>query len=216
MSPSTAGLRLYGMRGGGSAIVELMLVAAKVPFDRVDLDWEDLGPGSATLRNMNPLGQVPTLMLEDRSVLTESAAMALWIGDQAPNAGLVPAAGDPIRAPFLRWLAFLVAAVYPTFTFGDAPERWVQSPEAGKQLRASTDAWRERLWKQVDLACAANPWFLGETRTAIDFYLAVMVQWRPRREWFTRECPRIDAVAKRLEADPELGKILSRHFQESV
>lgn len=205
-------IRLYGMRGGGSAIVELMLVAAGIPFDRVDLEWEDLGPGSATLRNMNPLGQIPTLLLEDRTVLTESAAMTLWIGDRAPNAGLVPAADHPNRATFLRWLAFLVAAVYPTFTYGDIPERWVQSPEAGRQLRASTDAWRERLWKQVDLACAANPWFLGETQTAIDFYLAVMVQWRPRREWFARECKHIDAVATRLAADKVFGPILDRHF----
>jgi GST-like protein len=200
------------MRGGGSAIVELMLAAAKIPFERIDLEWEDLGPGSATLRNVNPLGQIPTLMLEDRSVLTESAAMTLWIGDRTPEAGLVPAADHAGRATFLRWLAFLVAQVYPTFTYGDVPERWVHSADAGKQLRASTDAWRERLWKQVDLACAASPWFLGETRTAIDFYLAVMVHWRPRREWFRRECAHIDAVAKRLETDPTFGAILDRHF----
>jgi GST-like protein len=202
------------MRGGGSAIVELMLVAASIPFERVDLEWEDLGPGSATLRDLNPLGQIPTLILEDRSVLTESAAMTLWIGDRSPGSGVVPASDDPTRATFLRWLAFLVAAVYPTFTYGDVPDRWVQSPDAAKQLRASTDAWRERLWKQVDLACAASPWFLGEARSAIDLYLAVMVQWRPRREWFARECAHIDAVARRIESDGTFGAILQRHFGE--
>jgi GST-like protein len=161
-------------------------------------------------------------------VLTESAAMTLWIGDRSPGSGIVPTKGDPTRATFFRWLAFLVAAVYPTFTYGDVPDLWVQSPDAAKQLRASTDAWlcastdawlcastdawRQRLWKQVDLACAASPWFLGEARSAIDLYLAVMVQWRPRREWFAKECTHIDAIARRIESDGTLGAILQRHF----
>jgi hypothetical protein len=46
------------MRGGGSAIVELLLVAANIPFERVDLEWEDLGLVSATLRDLNPFGKI--------------------------------------------------------------------------------------------------------------------------------------------------------------
>ncbi|MBZ4236614.1 hypothetical protein LAM40_24290, partial [Mycobacterium tuberculosis] len=33
-------------------------------------------------------------------------------------------AGDPARARFLRLLVWIVANIYPTFTYGDYPERW--------------------------------------------------------------------------------------------
>jgi GST-like protein len=68
------------------------------------------------------------------------------------------------------------------------------------------------LWKQVALAGAASPWFLGEARSAIDLSRAVIVQWRPRREWFAKECTPIDAIARRIESSCTLGAILQRHF----
>jgi len=48
--------------------------------------------------------------------MTESAAMVLYAADLAPSAGLVPGAGEASRPAFLRWLIYLVASVYPTFT----------------------------------------------------------------------------------------------------
>ncbi|HQZ45576.1 MAG TPA: hypothetical protein PK042_05645, partial [Usitatibacteraceae bacterium] len=37
--------------------------------------------------------------------------------------------------PFYRWIAYLVSAVYPTFTFGDDPGKWVGDEAGGKRLR---------------------------------------------------------------------------------
>ena len=72
--------------------------------------------------------------------------MALHLAEQAPEAGLAPAATTR-SGRFLRWLAFLVGAVYPTFTYGDDPSRYVRGEAAQAELRAGTDAYGQRCWR---------------------------------------------------------------------
>ncbi len=141
--------RLLASAGTGSAIVEAALELAGLDHVIEEIDYDTLGPGSETIGAINPLGQVSALVLPDGRVLTESAAMVLHIADRAPEAGLVPAAEAPQRPVFLRWLVFLVAAIYPTFTFGDEPGRWVSGEAAIRELRQSTNRHREELWRYL-------------------------------------------------------------------
>ena len=53
----------------------------------------------------------------------------------------MPAPGAPERAAFLRWLVFLVANIYPTFTYADDPARFVSVNAARDPFRAATDAY---------------------------------------------------------------------------
>ena len=103
--------------GTGSAIVEAALELAGLPYAIEPVDPWTAGASRERLRALNPLLQVPTLLLPDGGVITESAAMVLHVADRAPAAGLAPAADDAARPAFLRWLTFLVASLYPTFTF---------------------------------------------------------------------------------------------------
>ena len=77
------------------------------------------------LAAINPLAQTPTMLPDDGQIATESAAMTLLIADLGASTALLPAPGEVERAAFLRWLAFLVAAIYPAFSYADAPTRFV-------------------------------------------------------------------------------------------
>ena len=202
---------LLGCKGCGNVIVESALAAAGIPFDYEEVDY---APGSATrdrLLAVNPLGQVPALVLPDGKVLTESLAMLHYVDDLAPQAGLIPRRGDPARAEFYRWAVFLVAAVYPTFTYGDDTSKWVANEEGARQLRDSTNRHRERLWRQAEAAARA-PWFLGEKMTALDLYIAPMTYWRPGRKWFAANTPKLFAIAERTAATPKVAALFARHF----
>jgi GST-like protein len=201
--------RLLGCRNCGSAIVEAALVLAQIEYDREEADYGTPEGHKKLVASGNPLAQVPTLILPDGTVMTESAAIILYIDGLVPDLGLVPPVKDPLRRDFLRWLMFLVAAVYPTFTYGDDPKKW--AGDAGDTLRESTDEHRKSLWRLVEGA-VRGPWFLGERPSALDLYVSVMTRWRPRRDWFAEHCPRLHAIALEVDRDPRLASVWKTNF----
>jgi GST-like protein len=202
---------LLGSRGCGSVIVECAFALAGLPLEVEEVNYEPGSPTRDRLLSVNPLGQVPALLLPDGQVLTESLAMIHYVQDCAPRASLIPPVGEARRSEFYRWAVFLIAAVYPTFTYGDEPQKWVADPAGAEALRTSTDRHRETLLLQLE-AAARGPWFLDDGFSAIDLYLTAMSHWRPRTPWFDEHAPRIAAIARRTSALPELHAILAAHF----
>ena len=203
---------LYGRRGWGSVIVEAQLAWLELPFEFIEVD--DLFASSearALLARVNPVSQVPTLVLEDGRVMTESAAITLHLADVTGRVDLVPAAREDCRPMFLRWLVFLVANVYPTFTYADDPQRFLQDADAAREFRKAVDAYAQRLWGIVE-AEAAAPWLLGARFSALDIYVAAMTRWRPRRPWFAEHAPRLHGIGERCEAEPRLQGVWQRNL----
>ncbi len=200
--------RVLGCKGCGSVIVEAALTLAKIPYDREEEDYSTPA-GRERLLQLNPLAQVPTVILPDGTPMTESLALILHIHDLQPELGLVPPVGDPLRPTALRYLTFLVTAIYPTFTYGDEPSKWVG--DAGPALKDSTLAHRKRLWQYLDGVASGGNHFLGRF-TAIDLYLAAMTRWTPGRDWFAQHAPKLHAIASSLDADPRLAKLWAANF----
>jgi GST-like protein len=119
--------------------------------------------------------------------------------------------GNASRDAFLRWSVFLIAAVYPTFTYGDDPKKWVADEAGAKMLKDSTNRHREALWKQLE-GVAGSPWFLGDTFSALDLYFASMVHWRPGRKWFDANAPKVSAIAKRAAALDAVAPVIQKNF----
>jgi GST-like protein len=143
--------KLYGRAGWGSAIVEAQLAWYGLPFTFEPVDDLFKSPDArARLEKVNPLAQVPTLAMPDGGIMSESAAITLLLADITGTDSLVPAAGSAERAKFQRWLVFLVANIYPTFTYADDPSRFVSVNAARDPFRAATDAYAQKLWRQIE------------------------------------------------------------------
>lgn len=203
---------LWQNPGWGSAIVEAQLAAYGQPYALIDAGdvFADAAARTA-LGALNPLAQVPVLRLPSGEVMTESAAMTLHLADLAGSAALVPEPAAAERARFLRWLVFLVANLYPAVSYHDRAAELVAEPAAAEAFRAAVLEQRKQLWRQFAEAAGA-PWVLGERFTALDIYVAVMVNWRPGRGWFAAELPRLLAIAERTAARPELAAVFARNF----
>ena len=208
-------VRLFGHPGWGSAIVE-----AQMAWLGIDFVFEDVGnlfesrEARESLARINPVAQVPTLVLADGRVMTESAAITLYLADLTGRDDLVPPPQSPERPDFLRWLVFLVANVYPVFTYADEPARFVPDETARDGFRGAVDAHARRLYGMME-AAAGEPWFLGERFTALDLYVAVMTRWRPRRAWFAENAPRLHAIAARADAVPQLRAVWARNYPDA-
>jgi len=204
-------MELIGSLDCGSIIAEMALALTGMPYKVTDLPYLQPGSGRDRLLALNPLGQVPTLVLGHGRVLTESAAIILHLNDLAPRAGLLPRVGAAGRALALNRLIQLVAAVYPTFTYGDDPARWVPAGPPADALRASTDAAREAYFARWEAEFDPGPFAAGAALTALDLYLVAMTNWRPRRDWFAANTPKLLATADAAAAEPRLAPVVARH-----
>lgn len=146
---------LFGTQGCGSTIVAAALALTAFPRGYEEVDYTQDGPERDRLLALNPLGQVPTLVLPNDEVMTESAAIILLLHDRAPHAELAPPGGSPLLPRFLRWLLFINAEIYPTFTYADHPQRWQPQAAGAEQLKNAVMAYRERLLQQLNAAAGA-------------------------------------------------------------
>jgi GST-like protein len=203
-------MKLFGEPGWGSTIVEAQLAWYGIAYDfeRVG-DLFKVAEGRERLARVNPLAQVPTLVLGDGSVITESAAITLLLADHTGSRELVPAPGDPDRARFLRWLIYIVANIYPTYTYGDEPSRFVAA--GAQEFKETVTQYAKKLYSILN-ANAASPWFLGERFSALDIYVCVISTWRPGRAWFAADAPRLFEIASRTESLPRLEPVWRRNF----
>lgn len=167
--------------------------------------------GRRELARVNPLAQVPTLVMPDGTVMTESASIALHLAEASGRDDFVPPPGHAARAPFLRWLVFLLANAYPTFTYADDPKRFTPgNEEAAKAFVQQVGEYRRRLW-QMAAPVAGAPWFLGERFSALDLYVSTMTHWQPGRRWFEEHAPGLLAIAQRVIDEPRYRGVLRRH-----
>ncbi|MBI1170901.1 glutathione S-transferase [bacterium] len=207
-------IQLYENPGWGSAIVELQLAFYGLPYSLITAGNVHQDPiARAALGRVNPLIQVPTMVLPNGEVMTESAAMTLLLADLAKSDALVPRARAKDRAAFFRWLIFLVASIYPSFVYSDAPERFVPG-NGGETYQLNVIEHRKSMWKVMEAECArrGGPFFLGKRMTAIDFFLACMVHWRPREDWFKAETPNLWRAAETVSALPQVAAAYKRNF----
>lgn len=207
-----ADLKLYGEPGWGSAIVETQLVWCDVPYEFSAVgDLFRNAETRAALEKINPLAQVPTLVLPNGDVLTESAAITLWLADLTGSNDLVPEMEEAERTRFLRWLVFIVANIYPTYTYVDDPARFVPDAGARPGFADAVYAYAKKLYGVLESEAGA-PWFLGDRFSALDLYIGVMSHWTPRRAWFGENAPKFTAIADRALALPKLAEVWARNF----
>jgi len=204
---------LYGFKGSGSAVAELALELAGLPYRLVEAaSWE---PGSALdeLQQLNPLRQIPTLQLPDGSVLTESAAILLHLGLAHPAAGLLPAA-EAQRAQAIRGLVYIAANCYAAIGVIDFPERWcVNADDAVKeQIREGARARLHRYWEIFADTYPAAPFLNGASLGLLDLMAAVVSKWSGARPHLARVRPAFVALVERVQADPKVAPVWRRHW----
>ena len=209
-------MKLYGIPGWGSAIVEFQLAwyGMEYTFEVVGDLFEE-PEAREQLASVNPLAQVPTLIMPDDSVMTESAAITLLLAEMAGDDALVPSPGSVERAEFLRWLVFIVANIYPTYTYGDDPSRFVENKDAQKPFREAVSRYARKLYSQLE-GVARGPWFLGERFSAIDIYLSVLTNWQPKPPWFEGNTPKLFAAAQNTAELEPLRAVYERNFSGST
>ncbi|WP_240098916.1 glutathione S-transferase family protein [Thermomonas flagellata] len=200
---------LYYSPGAASLLVHWLLLELDVPHALQRVDFSRGEQKAPAFLALNPHGTVPVLVV-DGVARHEAAAIALWLAEQHPQAGLAPVPGDPRRADYLQWMFELANVLQPLFR-----QWWYPAEPAGE---ACTEAVRahcapriEACWERIDARlAAAGPYLLGEAPSVPDFYLTMLMRWarhmpRPATAW-----PALAALAARMKARPSFAALYAR------
>jgi GST-like protein len=204
---------LFGSKGSGSASAEAALTVAGIEFRSVDAATWNPGPGLDELTRVNPLAQIPTLLLPDGSVLTESAAILIHLGLTHPASGLLPADAAG-RAQTLRGLVYIPANCYAAIGIIDYPERWCAEPDekTNKRIKAGATQRLHYLWEVFADTYPARPFLGGAQLGALDLLAAVVSKWSGSRKHLATARPAFSALLARIESEPRVAPIFARHW----
>lgn len=203
---------LYGAPGWGSTIVEAALILMGQAYRRVDLKEGAFAHDDPELTRVNPLQQVPALVLPNGELLTESAAILLWLTEQHPEAGLAPAVGAPERAQFLRWMAYIPAQIYSMYWVRDIPSRLAEGEAAEAVIKARTSERIADCWRMMDQQVAPGRFILGDDLSVLDLYVTVISRWNPNRKRFYQVAPKLAPVVQRVDGDPRLATLWAERY----
>ena len=150
---------------------------------------------------INPMGKVPAVKHGD-AVVTEQVAVFLYLADLYPEAGLAPPIGDPLRGPYLRWMAFYGSCFEPAIM--DRSQKREPAPPAMSPY-GDYDTMLKTLTDQL----AKGPYLLGDRFTALD------VLWGTALTWITMfklvpALPVIQAYIDRVGARPSVARAKAR------
>ena len=204
-------LTLYGTQGSGSAAIEAALTRAGLAWTAVDAASWNPGPGREQLLRVNPLGQIPTLVLADGTVLTESAAILIHLGlTTAPGLLLPAAASDRARA--VRGLVYIAANCYAAISVIDYPERWCEpcDDDMKARIRAGTRLRLHEHWRVF--ADTFGIGFDAGSPGALELLATVVSKWSGSRPMLLAERPSFHAQLLRVEQHPEVAAVFQRHW----
>jgi glutathione S-transferase len=195
-------LKLYMMPGACSLSPHIVLRELSLSFelDRVDPKTGKTASGE-NYEDVNPLGYVPALRLEDGQVLTEGVAIVQYLADRKPEAKLAPAPGTMERYRFFEQLNFIATELHK----GMSP---LFNPSLPEPVRNATiDRLVGRL-AHVDARLANRPYLLGDTFTVADAYLFTILTWLPHVKLDIARFPALARYAERVRARPAVTEAL--------
>jgi glutathione S-transferase len=203
--------KLYNVKAWGSMGVHFLLEEMAVPYTNIWMTPEQVA--APEYRELNPLGYIPALGLDDGSTLFESAAIVSFLVTAHPDKGMAPQPGSNEYGEFLSWLHFLSTNLYVAINMGDAGNFYSRNATeeaflVGKSIEKCNLLWAI-LAKRLE---TEGPWLMGENFSALDIYAFMLFCWsRPKERALHAEFPAIAKLAQAVRARPKLKAALEAH-----
>ncbi len=148
-------------------LIHEMGIADFIAITPVDIARHD-GTGRRDPTNPHPEGKAPVLM-DDDMMITETAAIMVYLTDIFPAAGLGPQPGDATRGAYLMWLSWYGSMMEPALVCQAAG---LDHPYLTATFRSHTE-----VTTRLQNALSKGPWLLGDTFSATDILVHSPYAW---------------------------------------
>lgn len=193
-------MKLYYLTGACSLASYISLIEAGVKFEAVEVERGTKKTADGKDYNsINPKGYVPTLVLDDGTVLTENVAVLTYISTLDPAGRLAPKLGSMECFRILEWLAFINSEIHKTVGV-------IFRPASSEEVKkAARDQALLRLGF-IEKTIGDRPFLTGDTFTVADAYLYVVLSWQKRLEIDLSGMPKLTAFYERCRARPSVQR----------
>jgi glutathione S-transferase len=197
-------ITLYHHPYSRAANVVWMLEEVGVPYELRSVDIMKGAHKAPELVALNPMGKLP-ILTDGETVVTESAAIALYLADRYAYGRLAPRVDDAARGTYLRWSLFAPSVIEPG----------TMARQAGWSFKESQAGWGsyEAMLKAMQSAIDGRSFVLGDTFSMADVVfggtLRFMLTFRT-----IEPLPAFTAYAERLAQRPALQKAEARNQAE--
>ena len=207
--------QLYWSPETGAFAPQALLEEAGIAYEIVEIDYTAKRFREPAYLAKNPMGQIPALGLPDGSIMTESAAMMLYLTGAHPEAGLAPAVGTPARAQFDRWMVFMAVNLYEADLRVYYPDRYTADPAGIDGVKAAGLAHMDKALDVLEAhGLGEGPYFLGQAFSALDPYLAMLIYWHPDPKGALAQRPKIARLCATTIARPAIARLWPVHYPE--
>ena len=194
-------LKLYYAPMSRSFSIHWLLEEIGRPYETEHVDIRQKGGVPESYRAIQPNKKVPAIV-HDGTVVTERAAIAIYLAEKFPEAELAPRIGDPERASYLTWLVYADAVMDPCIA------------ARAQGLTYGGNAFSFGLFEDMvvnlEKTLSARPYAAGEKFTAADtqvgsavYYALDVLKVLPEKRAFR------DYV-KRVQARPAFGRVAEK------
>jgi glutathione S-transferase len=157
-------------------------------------------------RAINPMGKIPVLV-DGETVVTESAAIGLYLADRYASGRLAPPIDSPLRGPYLRWSLFAPSVIEPA-CMAKSSDWKVAVGQAGFGDYDSVLA-------AIEVAIGDGPYLLGDQFSMADITFGATLRFMLRfgmieaRSSFTQYVERLSARPACQSADAKNAAIIA-------
>jgi glutathione S-transferase len=173
-------------------IVHFMLEEVGAPYEMRVLDLAKGEHKAPAYLAINPMGKVPAIVHRG-VVVTETAAICMYLADEFAAAGLAPKIGDRGRGTYLRWFFFGASCFDPALV-----DKMLARPPPERTGAVGYGTFEATL-SALEKALEPGPYILGESFSAVDVYVgaqighALMVKAIEPRPVFQQYVARVNA-----------------------
>ncbi|MEW5559854.1 glutathione transferase GstA [Enterobacter asburiae] len=196
-------MKLFYKPGACSLASHIALRESGMDFSLVgvDLAKKQLENGE-DFWQVNPKGQVPALLLDDNTLLTEGVAIMQYIADTKADRQLLAPAGSIARYKTLEWLNYIATELHKGFT----P---LFRPDTPEDFKPTVRALLEKKLSYVNDSLRDNEWISGNRFTIADGYLFTVLRWARAVKLDMSGLKNIEAYMARVAARPGVTAALA-------
>jgi glutathione S-transferase len=202
MRKKTAMYTLYYSPGTASMCVHHALIEADAAHRLELVDLQAGAQRDPAYLKLNPGGQVPTLLIDEKP-FTETGALMMILATRHPEARLAPAENAPNRPAWYQWIVYFANTLQPAFRLWFYPTDISDDAHVQAVLAAATRRNIEKAWSRIDAHLQTQgPYLLGAQCSAADLMLIMLMRWsrkmpKPATEWGA-----LHPFAARMKARP--------------